>query len=70
MIEEGLADSSSVAEFDAHPENCKEIWLNREKLQVKPHFDQFYFNFADVIHHTTLKEIKRYKLYLVMENTD
>ena len=32
VIEEGLVDYSSVSEFDAHLQNCKEVWLNREKL--------------------------------------
>ena len=45
VIEEGLVDSSGVAEFDTRLQNCKETWLNREKLHSRSSqttfFDQF-----------------------------
>lgn len=65
VIEEGLVDSSSIAEFDAHLQNCKEVWLNREKLHGRLNqtsssfFDQFSLNYADIIRHTTLKSLRK-----------
>ena len=63
VIEEGLVDYSSVSEFDAHLQNCKEVWLNREKLHghsSKASFiDHFCLNYADIFRHTTLKFLKR-----------
>ena len=63
VIEEGLVDSSSVSEFDARLQNCKEVWLNREKLHGRSSqasfFDQFCLNYADIFRHTTLKFLRR-----------
>ena len=65
VIEEGLVDSSSIAEFDGHLQNCKEVWLNREKFHgrlnqtLSSFFDQFSLNNADIFRHTTLKSLRR-----------
>ena len=65
VIEEGLVDSSSIAEFDGRLQNCKEVWLNREKLHGRLNqtsssfFDQFSLNYADIFCHTTLKSLRR-----------
>ena len=62
MIQEAPVDSSSVTKLDAHLENCKQAWLNREKLYGRSSqaslFDLFCLNHADVFHHTTLKYLK------------
>ena len=62
-IEEGLVDSSSVAEFDDRLQNCKEAWVKRENLHGNSRqtsfFDQFSLNYADIFRHTTLKCLRR-----------
>ena len=65
MTEEGLVDSSSIAEFDARLQSCKETWLNREKAYgclrqtSSSFFDQFSLHYADIFRHTTLKCLRR-----------
>ena len=46
MIEEELVDSSSLPEFDAHLQNCKEAWLNRENLYGCSTQSSFLTNFV------------------------
>ena len=65
MTEEGMVDSSSIAEFDARLQSCKETWLNREKAYEclsqtsSSFFDQFSLHYADIFRHTTLKCLRR-----------
>lgn len=44
-------------------QNCKEAWLNRERLHghlsQTSFFDQLSLHYADIIRHTTLKCIRR-----------
>lgn len=58
-MEEGLVDSSSVFEFDARLQNCKEMWLNREKPYAHADhtsfYDQFVLTYGDILRHTTLE---------------
>lgn len=60
--QEGLVDSENGVNFDAHLENCEEVWLAREGRYAREgqvtFFSYFKTYYASTIRSTMLKDVR------------